>query len=187
MQALKTKQGRHGPSNHRALPWAVSPMLHRAVANQWARSRIRCLPTLHLPKQQLLRKQGGMGTINPVTGLREYGVKKTFPHIFKGIGKAVKKSVVKGVVNVAKSDCQASPIGRIVATIALTAFLGPAGASIGGGFFGAAAAAGVAGTSIGLLAGESLKDSLISGATAYFGAPGGPVAELCWQGWTLPA
>jgi hypothetical protein len=32
--------------------------------------------------------------------------------------------------------------------------------------------------SVSLVAGQSLKDSLIAGATAYFGAPGGPVAEF---------
>jgi hypothetical protein len=114
-----------------------------------------------------------------MTGLREYGwFKKTFGFSsskIPGVG-AIKK-IAKPIIKTAK-QILASPIGRIVATIALTTFLGPTGAAMGGGFFGAATAAGVAGTSIGLLSGESLKDSLISGATAYFGAPGGPVANF---------
>jgi hypothetical protein len=171
MQALKTKQGSMAQEPQGFAMGGIADAA-RAVANS-GRGKDTLLAHITPAEAAMLRKQGGMGTINPVTGLREYGF---FSDIFKGVGKAV-KSVVKGVVNVAKKIVK-SPIGRIVATIALTAFLGPAGAAMGGGFFGAAAAAGVAGTSIGLLAGESLKDSLISGATAYFGAPGGPVANF---------
>lgn len=73
---------------------------------------------------QMLMSMGGSGTINPITGLPEFFLKK----IFKGIKKAV-KGIVKGVKKVLDS-----PIGRIIGTIALTPFVGPvaAGAIVGG-------------------------------------------------------
>jgi hypothetical protein len=43
---------------------------------------------------------------------------------------------------------------------------------------GAAGTAAVVSGGLTALSGGSLKDALISGATAYFGAPGGPVAEF---------
>jgi hypothetical protein len=171
MQALKTKQGGM-PQQPQGFAMGGIADAARMVANQ-GRSGDTMLAHITPEEAQLLRSRGGMGTVNPVTGLREYG---WFSKLIKGVGNVV-KAVVKPIVNVAKEIVK-SPIGRIVATVALTTFLGPAGAAMGGGFFGAAAAAGVAGTSIGLLSGQSLKDSLISGATAYFGAPGGPVAEF---------
>jgi len=72
----------------------------------------------------MLKAMGGSGTINPMTGLPEFFLKK----IFKAI-KNVVKGVVKGVKKVLSS-----PIGRIVGTIALTPFVGPvaAGAIVGG-------------------------------------------------------
>ena len=171
MQALKTKQGGM-PQQPQGFAMGGIADAARMVANQ-GRSGDTMLAHITPEEAQLLRSRGGMGTVNPVTGLREYG---WFSKLVKGVGNVV-KAVVKPIVNVAKEIVK-SPIGRIVATVALTTFLGPAGAAMGGGFFGAAAAAGVAGTSIGLLSGQSLKDSLISGATAYFGAPGGPVANF---------
>ena len=80
----------------------------------------------HITPQEasMLKAMGGSGTINPVTGLPEFFLKK----IFKGI-----KKVVKSVVKVAKKVLD-NPIGRIVGTIALTPFVGPvaAGAIVGG-------------------------------------------------------
>ena len=99
---------------------------------------------------QLLKSRGGSGTINPNTGLPEFFIDK----VFKGIGKAVR--------NFAKST-----VGKIVTTVALGFFLGPAAAS----FLGVTSAAGVAavGGFIGsagstLLAGGGLKDALKAGA-----------------------
>lgn len=106
---------------------------------------------------RMLRRRGGSGTINPDTGLPEFFLKKLFKSVgkaFKSIGRAVKKFV-------------SSKIGRLVATVALGFFLGPAAASM----LGATSAAGVAAVSgfIGsagstLLAGGNLKDALKAGA-----------------------
>jgi hypothetical protein len=106
---------------------------------------------------QLLQSRGGSGTINPVTGLPEYFLKK----VFKAI-----KSVVKSVVNVTKKVLK-SPVGRILATVALAAVLGPAGVGLSMG-----TAAGLAGAGTSLMAGGSIKDALISGAMGYIGGGG---------------
>jgi hypothetical protein len=99
---------------------------------------------------RMLKRRGGSGTINPATGLPEFFLKKAF----KSIGKAVKKFA-------------SSTIGRIVTTVALGFFLGPAAASA----LGVGSAAGVAAVSgfIGgagstLLAGGNLRDALKAGA-----------------------
>jgi len=131
---------------------------------------------------RMLRRKGGSGTINPNTGLPEYfSLKKLFKTIvspLKAIGKAV-KSFAK------------STVGRIVTTVALGFFLGPAVASamgIGAGTAAAAAVGGfVGGAGSTLLAGGNLKDALKAGAIGGFtmgaiegfsGAPltGGPAA-----------
>ncbi len=99
---------------------------------------------------RMLKRRGGSGTINPATGLPEFFLKKAF----RSIGKAVKKFA-------------SSTIGRIVTTVALGFFLGPAAASA----LGVGSAAGVAAVSgfVGsagstLLAGGNLKDALKAGA-----------------------
>jgi bacterioferritin-associated ferredoxin len=99
---------------------------------------------------RMLRRRGGSGTINPHTGLPEFFLKKAF----KSIGKAVKKFAN-------------STVGRIVTTVALGFFLGPAAASL----VGATSVAGVAAVSgfVGaagstLLGGGNLKDALKAGA-----------------------
>lgn len=98
----------------------------------------------------LLKSRGGSGTINPVTGLPEFFIKK----LFKSIGNAVKKFAQ-------------STIGRIVLPIALGFFLGPAAAS----FLGATSTAAVmavngfvGGAGSALLRGEGLGDALKQGA-----------------------
>jgi len=106
---------------------------------------------------QLLRRRGGSGTINPVTGLPEFFLKKIFN---------AAKSVVKGVVNVVK-DVVKSPVGRILATVALATVLGPAGVGLS-----MSTAAGLAGAGTTLLGGGSVKDALISGAMGYIGGGG---------------
>ena len=101
---------------------------------------------------QMLRARGGSGTINPVTGLPEFFLKKLF----------------KKVVNVAKKIVK-SPIGKIVATVGLATLLGPT--AIGAALGKAGTAALVSG-GVTLLGGGKLKDALIAGATGYFGAGG---------------
>jgi hypothetical protein len=107
----------------------------------------------HITPQEamMLKRMGGSGTINPYTGLPEFFIGKLF------------KSLVKGIKKFAKST-----IGRIVISVALGAFLGPAAA----GFLGASSTAAVAaisgavgGFGSSLLAGDGLKAALRSGLT----------------------
>ena len=121
----------------------------------------------HINPQEarVLQMMGGIGTINPSTGLREYGFFKSLAKPFKAVGKAI-SGAVKGIVNGVKSFAKSS-IGKVVTAVALGFFLGPAAAS----FLGVSSVAGVAAVSgfVGgfgssILAGNSFKDSLKSGA-----------------------
>ena len=115
---------------------------------------------------QLLKSRGGAGTFNPYTGLPEFFLKK----LFKGIKKAV-KSLLK------------NPIVRVVATVALASFMGPAAASVVGSLGATGATAAAASTAlasvassaaVSAMAGEKIdaKSLLINAATSYFGAGG---------------
>ena len=120
-----------------------------------------------------LERRGGAGTINPVTGLPEYG---WLSKAWKSVTGAV-KSVVKSVVGVVKKALE-SPVGRILGTIALATVLGPAGVGLSMG-----TAAGLAGAGTTLMAGGSIKEALIAGAMGYVGGGGtimgaNPVASL---------
>jgi len=125
----------------------------------------------------MLRARGGVGTINPVTGLPQYFLKKAFKRLGKSIKKAVKDigAYAKRVVS--------SPLGRIIATVGIAMFAAPFVATLG---LGAAASAGitmgVASGAVTAIGGGSAKDilksSLIGGATAFFGAPGGVVSNF---------
>ena len=104
---------------------------------------------------RMLRRRGGSGTTNPSTGLPEFfNLFKSIGKAFKSIGKAVKKFVN-------------STVGRIITTVALGFFLGPAAA----GMLGVTSTAGVAAVSgfLGsagstLLGGGNIKDALKAGA-----------------------
>jgi hypothetical protein len=110
---------------------------------------------------RMLRRKGGSGTINPKTGLPEFfNLFKEIGNAFKSVGKAVKKFAN-------------STVGRIVTTVALGFFLGPAAAS----FMGVTSAAGVAavsgfvGSAGATLAGggnlsQALKAGAVGGLTA---------------------
>jgi hypothetical protein len=139
----------------------------QALASQ-GRNGDRILAHITPSEARMLRRRGGSGTINPVTGLPEFffkSVAKAVGGVFKGAAKAV-GSVVKGVAGAVK-DFAKSSVGKVVTAVALGFFLGPAAAAQ----FGITSAAGVAAVSgfVGgfgssLLAGQSLKDSLKSGA-----------------------
>ena len=167
LQALKTKQGPMTPEPQGFARGGIADAA-RLVASQ-GRSGDTMLAHITPQEAQLLRSRGGMGTINPATGLREYGffksVKKGFKRVFKSVAKVAKKIV-------------SSKIGKIVATVALAAFLGPA-AGAASGMFGLSTAGALAAASgaTTLLAGGDIKQALIAGATGYFGAPGGTVAN----------
>lgn len=101
---------------------------------------------------RLLKSRGGSGTINPVTGLPEFFLKK----LFKKIGKAVKKALK-------------NPLVRIIATVALATVLGPAGFAVVGS---KAAAAALASGAVTAASGGKMRDVLVSAATGYFGGGG---------------
>lgn len=115
---------------------------------------------------RMLKRRGGSGTINPKTGLPEFFLGK----IFKSVGKALKK------VGSAVKKFASSTVGRLVTTVALGFFLGPAAAHM----LGATSAAGVAAVSgfVGsagstLLAGGNLRDALKAGAVGGLTAGAG--------------
>ena len=106
---------------------------------------------------RILRQMGGSGTINPNTGLPEFFLKGLFKGIKKGLSK---------IARAAKKFVR-SKVGRIVTTLALAFFLGPAAAAAIGvtSTAGVAAVAGFvdsAGSTA--LAGGNLKESLKAGA-----------------------
>jgi hypothetical protein len=139
----------------------------QALASQ-GRNGDRMLAHITPAEARMLRRRGGSGTINPVTGLPEFffkSVAKAVGGAFKSVGKAI-GGAVKGIAGAIKSFAKSS-VGKIVTAVALGFFLGPAAAAQ----FGITSAAGVAAVSgfVGgfgssLLAGQSLKDSLKSGA-----------------------
>lgn len=113
---------------------------------QYGRNGDTMLAHITPEEAAMLKRMGGAGTINPMTGLPEYG------NIFSSIGKAVKKFA-------------SSTVGKIVTTVALGFFLGPMVAGLGFGSTATAALTGFA-SSAGatLLGGGSLKESLKAGA-----------------------
>jgi hypothetical protein len=113
----------------------------------------------HINPQEarVLKSMGGAGTINPATGIMEF--KGGGGGVLGGIGKAV-GGAFKAVGNAVKSIAS-SPIGKIVATVALTAALGPAGLGMS-----TMLAAGISGAAISLAGGSNLKQALISGVTS---------------------
>jgi hypothetical protein len=104
---------------------------------------------------QLLKDRGGSGTINPVTGL---------PEFFKKFLKKAWKSVTSVARKVLKS-----PIGRILATVALATVLGPTAIGMA---LGKAGTAALVSGGLTLAGGGSLKEALISGAMGYIGGGG---------------
>lgn len=150
---------------------------------------------------RMLMRMGGSGTINPKTGLPEFflkklvqaavgvvtGAVKTVANAVGGAIKAVGDVVVNTVKTVATAvkDFAQSSVGKIVTSVALGFFLGPAAASL----LGVTSAAGVAaisgfvgGAGSSILAGNSIKDALKNGAIgavtagAVTGVTGGAAA-----------
>jgi len=148
----------------------------RIVANQ-GRYGDTMLAHITPEEARMLRRQGGSGTINPVTGLPEYwNPIKAVTNLVKKVGSGISKvfkSVVSGVKQVL-----ASPVGRIVATIALTAALGPVGASWGlSAGMATSVGAGLASGAVTLAAGGNIKDAFKSAAFAAIAAPQGVVGS----------
>lgn len=172
LQARRERQG----SMQAQMPEPPAGMARGGIANaaRMMASRGRSGDTMlaHINKDEakMLKKRGGMGTINPATGLPEYGF---LSKAWKAVTGAV-KSVAKAVVNVVK-PIVSSPLGKILATVALATFLGPGAMGIGGFNLGAAALP-LASGAVTALGGGNIKDVLRSAATAYLAAPGGPVS-----------
>lgn len=148
--------------------FAVGGLAGAAEAlRQQGRGGDTILAHINPSEARMLKAMGGSGTINPATGLMEFkgggfNPVKAIGNAFKSVGNAV-KSVV------------ASPVGRIVATVALTAALGPGAFGITGLGMNTAIAAGLAGSAVSLAGGSNLSTALktgaISGAMAW-AAPG---------------
>lgn len=185
MQAKKSRQASQQSSAPIQQP-PVPPMgmarggiaeAARMVASQ-GRGADTMLAHINPREAALLRKRGGMGVINPETGLPEYGLLKKIGQAVKGAVKTV-AAVVKKVVS--------SPIGKVLATVAIATFAAPLLAGLSpalaaGTVAGSAATMAVASGAVTALGGGSLKDVLksavIGGATAFFGAPGGAVSNF---------
>lgn len=138
----------------------------------------------------MLKRMGGSGTINPVTGLREYGVfssiGKALSKPFKAIAKVAKK-IIAPVIKVTKK-LLSNPIVRVAATVAAVAFSGGTasallGAGSGSTVAGMSLGATINSTAVSLLAGETPKDALkqglMTGATVGIGsyAAGMPLTQ----------
>ena len=128
----------------------------------------------HINPQEarMLKRHGGMGTINPKTGLPEYDF---WSSLVKSVTQPF-KSVVNGVKSVLKS-----PIGRILGTVALAAFLGPGALGISGLGLGAAAMP-LASGAVTALTGGKLKDVLKSAAVGYLAGPTSPITGAIGTG-----
>ena len=148
------------------------------VASQ-GRGQDTMLAHINPREAQMLRSMGGVGTLNPVTGLPEYGLFKSIGKALSGVGKAV-SGAVKGVASAVKSIVS-SPVGRVLATVALATFIGPTAFGLSGPV-GVAAQMALASGAVTALGGGNLKDVLksaaIGGATGFFGAPGGVVSNF---------
>lgn len=149
----------------------------RMVASQ-GRNGDTMLAHITKDEARMLRKHGGSGTINPVTGLPEFFLKK----LWSGVKEAVKSvgSAVSGVVKSvggAVKKALSSTAGKMIATVALAAFIGPAAFGLQGAA-GVAAQYGLASAGVTALSGGSLKDVIKSGVTGavtgYGGAALGP-------------
>jgi hypothetical protein len=188
MQARKSRRGAQGAAP--VTPPLMPPVgmarggiaeAVNMVASQ-GRGQDTMLAHINPREAQMLRSMGGVGTLNPVTGLPEYGFFKAIGNAFKSVGNAV-KGAVKGIGTAVK-QIVSSPVGRMIATVALAAFIGPAAFGLSGAA-GAAASMAIASGTVTAIGGGSMEDVLksaaIAGTTAYFGAPGGPVSNFVGQ------
>ena len=187
MVIMQAKKSRQGPQSEAAQPTAM-PMPPAGMARGGiaeaahmvaSKGRGRDTMLAHItPKEaKMLRAKGGMGTINPATGLPEYG---WLSDTIKSVGNAV-GGAVKSVAGAVKSIVS-SPIGKVLGTVALATFLGPGAFGITGLGLGTTASMALASGAVTALGGGSMKDVLksaaVGGATAFFGAPGGAISNF---------
>jgi len=147
-----------GPGPQEPMAMKSGGLADAAKALQ-ARGRGRDTMLAHINPQEaaMLRRAGGLGTINPYTGLPEYW---GLDDLWDGA-----KNVVKKTVNVVK-DVAKSDIGKIALTIGLTMALGPAGLNLG---IGAAGTGALVGGGMSALGGGSIQDILKGAAMGYIG------------------
>jgi hypothetical protein len=88
------------------------------VASQ-GRGQDTMLAHINPREAQMLRSMGGVGTLNPVTGLPEYNIFKKIGNVFKAAGNVV-KDAVKGIGTAVK-QVVSSPVGRMIAIVAISA------------------------------------------------------------------
>jgi hypothetical protein len=157
-QAQNVSPEAMGPGPQEPMAMKSGGLADAAQALQ-ARGRNSDTMLAHINPQEaaMLRRAGGLGTINPYTGLPEY-------FSLKKVWKAV-TAPARAVVNVAK-DIAKSPIGRIALGIGLTMALGPAGLNLGLGMAGTGA---VVGGGLTALGGGNLQDVLKGAAMGYIG------------------
>ena len=77
---------------------------------------------------ELLEKRGGVGTINPVTGLPEYGIFEDIGNALSGVGNAV-GSVLKPVGDLI-GGVLSSPLGMAATAAAAYYFMGPGAGAV---------------------------------------------------------
>lgn len=149
----------------------------RIVANQ-GRYGDTMLAHITPDEARMLRRQGGSGTINPVTGLPEYfNPLKKIASLAKSAWKGTVGKVLSAVASATKKVL-ASPVGRVIATIALTAALGPVGTSWGlSAGMATSVGAGLASGAVTLASGGNIKDAFKSAAFAAIAAPQGVVGS----------
>jgi hypothetical protein len=136
----------------------------------------RMLAHITPAEARMLRRRGGSGTINPITGQREFFLKKAAKavgKVFKAAGDAV-TGLVKGVGKVVKKIAS-SDIGRMALTVAAIYFMGPAGLNLAGptgliGVSNAAMATGInafaGSTLVNLASGQKIGDAVKNGAVS---------------------
>jgi len=157
-QAQNVSPEAMGPGPQEPMAMKSGGLADAAKALQ-AKGRGRDTMLAHINPQEaaMLRRAGGLGTINPYTGLPEY-------FSLKSVWKAV-TAPVKAVVNVVK-DVAKSPVGRIALGIGLTMALGPVAAGFG---IGTAGTAAIVGGGMSALSGGNVQDILKGAAMGYIG------------------
>ena len=120
---------------------------------------------------RLLKRYGGSGTINPETGLREFfNLGQEISNLGKSSVSFAKNPL--GTISKGVKTITSSPVGRILATAAIAAFIGPAAFGLSGAM-GIGASIGLASGAVTALSGGNIKDVLRSGAQGFFiGATG---------------
>ena len=177
MVLLEAKRQRMQSSPEQAMPQPPMQLAAGGIAEAarmlagQGRGGDTMLAHINKDEAKLLKRYGGSGTINPKTGLREFW---SLSGAISDLGKSA-SSFVNNPLGTIKKGVQtitSSPVGRILATAALAAFIGPAAFGLSGAM-GIGASIGLASGAVTALSGGNIKDVLRSGAQGFFiGATG---------------